>query len=468
LWGYVPRHGDTSEGISGLLRLYRRDGVALHHAATPMDQAFRTGDAQRDQEVLIQRPDGSQIVALVNVSLLRDDCGNTEGAISCFQDITDHKRQAEQSLATRRDEQAALFSFTDELYRAESHGDAYESAVKAIVHALRCDRASVLLLDDSKAMRFVAWRGLSDEYRRVVAGHSPWSADEPDPQPISIDDVAAANLPEPLHTVLQTEGIGALSFVPVMADGRLAGKFMTYYDAPHAYSAAELDIALTVARQLGFSIERGRAEDARRRSESEREFLVQELSHRVKNTLATVISIHNQSFSRTPSINEARNSFGARIRALAQTHGRLAEDHWAGVSFETLLMDELAPYRLEDGTNVQVSGPPVKLNAKSALTLGMAMHELATNAAKHGALSRPAGVVGIVWEKDPRDDQLRIGWKERGGPAVVRPERSGFGRLLLERVLSADLGGTVGLDFEPDGLQCIITIPLRDSLANSS
>jgi len=254
----------------------------------------------------------------------------------------------------------------------------------------------------------------------------------------------------------------------VMADGRLAGKFMTYYDAPHAYTPAELDIALTVARQLGFSIERGRAEAARRRSESEREFLVQELSHRVKNTLATVISIHNQSFSRAPSIEEARKSFGARIRALAQTHGRLAEGHWAGVSFETMLRDEIAPYRREDGANVLVSGPPLKLNAKSALTLGMAMHELATNAAKHGALSRREGVVSIVWEKDARADQLRIGWKERGGPTVVRPERSGFGRLLLERVLGADLGGTVGLDFAPDGLQCAIAIPLRDNLANGA
>ena len=125
----------------------------------------------------------------------------------------------------------------------------------------------------------------------------------------------------------------------------------------------------------------------RKKAEEQRDLLVAELSHRVKNTLAIVISIAQQSFSRNPNAEEARRSFDSRIRALAQTHSRLAEANWSGVSFQAMLLDELAPYFRDDGRNITVSGPPIALHAKCALTLGMALHELATNAAKHGALS---------------------------------------------------------------------------------
>jgi two-component sensor histidine kinase len=130
-----------------------------------------------------------------------------------------------------------------------------------------------------------------------------------------------------------------------------------------------------------------------------------------------------------------------------------------------VLTDELAPYRQESGENVRLSGPLVMLNAKSALTLGMAVHELVTNAAKHGALSKKSGSVAIAWERDMSLNHLRLRWSESGGPPVVRPKRSGFGRLLLERVLTADLGGKVELDFAAEGLRCEIVIPLAENVA---
>ena len=200
----------------------------------------------------------------------------------------------------------------------------------------------------------------------------------------------------------------------------------------------------------------------RKRAESQRELLVAELSHRVKNTLATVISIARQSFSKNRNNDEAHGSFDARIRALAQTHSRLAEASWSGVSFQVMLLDEFAPYRREDGVNVRLSGPPIRLSPKCALTLGMAMHELATNAAKYGALSNKNGSVEVVWQVDPVGRQLRISWAESGGPVVVPPAGSGFGRLLLERALASDLEGSVQLDFAEDGLRCAIAIPLDE------
>ena len=197
----------------------------------------------------------------------------------------------------------------------------------------------------------------------------------------------------------------------------------------------------------------------------QRDLLVAELSHRVKNTLATVLSIARQSFSKTPAADEASKTFSARIRALAQTHGRLAEVNWSGVSLETIFLDELAPYRDQDDRNIRVSGPFVTLKPKCALTLGMAIHELATNAAKYGALSTSGGAINAAWEIDQTGRQLRICWTERGGPPVRQPSGSGFGRLLLERVPSSDLKGDVKLDFARSGLQCNISVPLNEHTA---
>jgi two-component sensor histidine kinase len=200
----------------------------------------------------------------------------------------------------------------------------------------------------------------------------------------------------------------------------------------------------------------------RKDAEAQRDLLLAELSHRVKNTLATVVSIARQSFARSQNVDDAIASFDARIRALAQTHTRLAEASWSGVSFETMLSDEMAPYRREDGSNVRMSGPPVRLNPRSALTLGMAIHELATNAAKHGALSSKKGAVDISWKLDDRR-QLQMTWAESGGPPVEPPGRNGFGRLLLERALASDLHGDVKLNFAPAGLTCSIRLPIDDT-----
>jgi two-component sensor histidine kinase len=203
----------------------------------------------------------------------------------------------------------------------------------------------------------------------------------------------------------------------------------------------------------------------RKNAEAQRDLLLAELSHRVKNTLATVISIAHQSFSKGPSFEEARRSFDMRIRALAQTHVRLADANWSGVSVERILLDETAPYRREDGANVRISGPSIVLNPKCAVTLGMAIHELTTNAAKYGALSTKDGIVDACWEI-ATDRQLRIRWIESGGPAVTLPKRSGFGRLLLERVLTSDLSGTVDLDFAQNGFKCAIAFPLKQHVAH--
>ena len=164
--------------------------------------------------------------------------------------------EAEANLAQGAEEQAALFDFTEKLQRSTASEEIYSAALDAITRALRCERASILLFDSDDVMRFVAWRGLSDRYRRAVEGHSPWDRTTQDPQPLCLDDIHHADLGEELTRTVDEEGIGALAFIPLLDNRRLLGKFMVYYSAPHRFSDAEIDIALTIARQVGFSIGR--------------------------------------------------------------------------------------------------------------------------------------------------------------------------------------------------------------------
>ena len=197
----------------------------------------------------------------------------------------------------------------------------------------------------------------------------------------------------------------------------------------------------------------------RKQAETHRNLLMAELSHRVKNTLATVISIAQKSFQDMGSLDEARASFEGRIRALAQTHSRLAETSWAGADLRAVIEDEVSPYRHGQGEDISLTGPELRLTPKSAIILGMAFHELATNAAKYGALSVADGRVDVTWGVSGPGGQLMISWVERGGPPVASPRRRGFGRFLLERGLAVELQGKVQLDFDPEGLHCVIALP---------
>jgi PAS domain S-box-containing protein len=162
--------------------------------------------------------------------------------------------------------ETALYTFTDRLFRAELDHELYEAGLDAIFSILRCDRASILLFDNHDAMRFVAWRALSEQYRKAVDGHSPWKADDRVADPICIADIEkAAELPEELKEAVRAERIAALAFIPIVAGGKVAGKFMAYYDAPHVFTNREIDAGTTIARQLGFGLERLRAEETTRR-----------------------------------------------------------------------------------------------------------------------------------------------------------------------------------------------------------
>jgi PAS domain S-box-containing protein len=212
-------------------------------------------------EKLILQRDGGKLWLSITSSSVCDGDGQFLYAVRVQEDITARKL-AQASLARRAEEQAALYEFTAALQHSSQPDEVCASAVAAIFRALCCDRASILLFDNSGVMKFVEWRGLSDAYREAVEGHSPWTPDATDPAPICIDDVESCELPDSLKNTVRQEGIAAFAFIPITANGRLLGKFMTYYDKPHAFADAESDLALTIARQLGFALERLSAEQA--------------------------------------------------------------------------------------------------------------------------------------------------------------------------------------------------------------
>jgi PAS domain S-box-containing protein len=167
------------------------------------------------------------------------------------------------------DRTAILYRLTDRLYRAPTMSEVYDAALDAITEAMDCRRASVLLFDDTAVMRFVAWRGLSDRYRSALEGHTPWKPGDHNPQPLFIADIERSSEPDAVKETVIAEGIRSLAFVPLMSEGAVIGKFMTYYEDARQFTDEECDLALTIARQIGFSLERTRSEQARLAAEQD-------------------------------------------------------------------------------------------------------------------------------------------------------------------------------------------------------
>lgn len=577
LAGRTPRIGQDKWCVCWKLR--RADGSDLPLDQCPMAVTLKEGRPVRDVAVIAVRPDGAQAMLMPFPTLLRDAGGKITGAVNTLVDVTQLKA-LEANSANRAEEQASLFRFTDLLYRAGDMEAIYDAALDAIFASLRCNRAAILRYDDSDVMRFVASRGLSSAYREAVTGHSPWQAGERDALPITVSDFDASDETDSLKATLRAEGIRAVAFIPLITNGGVIGKFMVYHDKPHTFTEAELLNALTIARQLGFAIERQRARDyqtdaenvrhllsaivansddaiiskdlngvinswnqgaerlfgyapaeiigrsvltlippehqheepgiierirsgeriehyetvrrrkdgsevyvsltvspvrdatgniigaskiardisERRRADEQRTLLINELNHRVKNTLATVQSLAMQTLRSTERSEEARELFESRLSALSRAHDLLTQQSWAGANLYDVAERALAPFRVNP-ERISVGGPHVRLSPQKALALSIALHELATNATKYGALSNETGRVRLEWTASA--EHLLLTWTESGGPPVTPARRSGFGTRLIQRGLSQELGGEARIDFHPEGVRAAIRSALE-------
>jgi two-component sensor histidine kinase/CHASE1-domain containing sensor protein len=191
-----------------------------------------------------------------------------------------------------------------------------------------------------------------------------------------------------------------------------------------------------------------------------RNSLTRELNHRVKNTLANVLSIVALTRRRSTGIDDFAESLTARVRALSATHDLLSQSNWSHAPIGEVIRSELAPYMEGAETHVEMSGPDVSLAPNDALSLGLAIHELATNAAKYGALSTIDGRIHVTWSL-LTPELAAVHWRETGGPPVSPPIKRGFGRDLIEKIVAGELKSDIDLQFRPGGVECRLQVPVR-------
>jgi two-component sensor histidine kinase len=223
-------------------------------------------------------------------------------------------------------------------------------------------------------------------------------------------------------------------------------------------SKAEFDAAGRLIRLKGLTLDI----TEKKRAEERQNALMAELDHRVKNVLARVAGVAMSTRRASSSMDEFVRALDGRIQSMATAHSLLTQSRWYGASLPDLVRNQLAPYTTD--ANVTISGADVTLSAAGTQALAMVLNELVTNAAKYGALSTPGGRVLVSWDRQPNEkaeESLIIVWQERGGPTIVAPIRSGFGTSLIRDLIPHELGGTVDLALAPDGVCCIITIPLE-------
>jgi PAS domain S-box-containing protein len=202
----------------------------------------------------------------------------------------------------------------------------------------------------------------------------------------------------------------------------------------------------------------------RKQVEEHRELLINELNHRVKNTLTIVQSMASQSLKQMSEENRPKvQAFEDRLFALARAHDVLTRENWEGAELREIINEVVEPYLRQKTKHFEIEGPRLRLIPRTALAIAMAIHELATNAAKYGALSVPSGCVFITWSvPSGAVPHLELRWQERNGPPVSPPTRRGFGTRLIERSLATDVGGDVRLTYEPAGVVCVMNVPLSD------
>ncbi len=217
------------------------------------------------------------------------------------------------------------------------------------------------------------------------------------------------------------------------------------------------DASSAVYRWIGTHVD---ISEQRRREEHVR-FIIDELSHRTKNLLAVVIAIANQTAQYADDVPQYRTRLVERLHALAHCHDLLVKDNWQGASFRDLVAAQMRPFGETSAGRIAAAGPDIVLKPDAVQHLGLALHELATNASKHGALSGTGGQVSICWEADAAG-AIRLDWRETGGPPVRPPRRRGFGHIVIEQIVPRALNGSGTLDFAAAGLSWTFEFRPRD------
>lgn len=404
LWGVRPSLGKSE--WCGSWKLFWPDGRPLPHDQCPMALAIKEKRPIRGKEAIAERPDGSRVPFIPFPTPIYNESGALIGAVNMLVDITDRKRAEE---ATQR--LASIVELSDD----------------AIVSK---DLNGIITTWNAGAERIFGYKP------EDVIGKS-------------ITILIPANQVDEEPTILQRirrgERIDHYETVRRRRDGTLIDVSLTV--SPIKDSQGNIVGASKIARDI----------TERKRNEAQLTILAGEAEHRAKNVLATVQAAVHLSNADTPEA--LKNAIEGRIQALAKVHNLFVQSRWTGADIRSLVAQELSPYHKESEARIQSSGPNLLLDPNRAQTIAVSLHEMATNAAKYGALSNSKGRIEIEWSRTT-NGRLTLHWREIDGPKVKPPTRRGFGTRVMESMIRGQLKGRMHFDWRPDGLICEIDIPL--------
>jgi PAS domain S-box-containing protein len=413
LFGYGAAEA-IGKPVTMLIPSNRRD------EETEILRRIREGRRVETYETVRQRKDGTLVDISLAVSPIRDADGTVIGASKIARDITKRKR-------------------------AETLARESELRFRQLIESLP---AAIYTTDAAGRLTYFNQAAVELSGRVPQIGSDQWCVSwrlyRPDGAPLPHDQCPMALALKERRPIRDAEAVAErpdgtrVPFIPYPtplfdAEGRLTGAVNMLVDISE-----------------------------RKQAEARQEVLIQELNHRVKNTLATVQSLARQTARRARTPKAFRERLEGRLMALSEAHNLLSRGNWQRADLREIALAGLAPFTHDLATNITIAGPNVPLPPRMALTLAMVFHELATNAAKYGALSSATGRLVLRWEVEQTGSgpMLRLTWRESGGPEVTPPARRGFGSLLIERGVAADLGGHASLTFGSAGVACEIEAPL--------
>jgi len=404
MWGSRPKL--NSDQWCGSWRLYFPDGSPMAHDQCPMAVALRERRPNGGHEAIAERPDGTRVPFMAFPSPLYDAAGRFVGGVNMLIDMTE-RRRAEQ--VSRR-----LASIV-------------ESCDDAIVSK---DLNGIIATWNKGAERLFGYLAAEVTGKPITILIPPERHDEET---------------QILRRIRSGERIDHYETVRVRKDGTSVSVALTVSPVTDEYG--RIIGASKVARDI----------TEQKRREEQIALLAREADHRTKNLLALAQATVHLTNAETP--DTLKEAIEGRLRALANAHALLAQSRWAGADLRNLVSAELSPYCQDDEQRARIDGPSLMLEQGPAQALALTLHELASNAAKYGALSVPTGRIAVEWRM-PSLSRLSMRWTEGGGPPVKEPEHRGFGTRVMERMIVSQLNGELRFDWRENGVVCEVTIDI--------
>jgi two-component system CheB/CheR fusion protein len=401
MWGVRPELGKSE--FCGSWKLFWPDGTSLPHDECPMALALKEQRPIRGVEAIAERPDGTRVPFQPFPTPLFDGAGRLAGAVNMLVDLTQQKRR--------------------------------DSLLTSII-----DSSEDAIISKNIDGIIQSWNGGAERLFGYAAGEAIGKSvlmlippDRRDEETEIITRLRAGERVEHFETVRRRKDGSlidiSLTISPIRnAEGRIAG-------------------ASKIARDIS----------KKKQLEQAKAVLIEEIKHRVKNTLATIQAIATQTFREAPA--SERTAFEGRLKAVAEAYDLLTLKHWSRASVNDIVRRAVKPFRINSVERFIFDGEEIWLSANKAVLLTMALHELSTNAVKYGALSNGNGRILISWKKITDTNKFEIAWRESGGPAVREPERQGFGSTLIKGLMEREFG-EAKLDFNSDGVRWSIRTAL--------